>query len=150
MANYDNQMADRVWQRVRSTGERTELNLQGLIQQEAMGAAGYQQLARMLGGRDGALLEKIAREELDHAACLRGICKIMKGECPGGKIPRPVGENPGVMLRRAFAGELKSMGEYEALTSHPEYGHVFASLAGQERAHSRIVLEILGRVEKLK
>ena len=149
MANYDEKMAERVWQRVRA-GEQEQLNLQGMIQEELASSATYRQLARQLGGREGEALQRMAREEQTHAECLRGIHMLTTGEVVLPKAPRPVPERPQLQLRRAYAGELKRIGAYDALAAHGEYGHVFASLARQEREHSRTILEILGRREQWK
>ena len=152
MANYDKQMADRVWKRVQ--GEREEekrdLNLKGLILSAQMASATYQQLSRQLGQREGPTLQRLAREEQAHSACLKGICLLVEGRQPVGKQPQITRESPELMLRRAYAGELKSLGALEALSGHPEYGHIFADLAAREREHSRTVLEILGRLDRSK
>ena len=78
MANYDKQMADRVWKRVQ--GEREEeqrdLNLKGLILSAQMASATYQQLSRQLGQREGPVLQRLAREEQANCACLKGICLL--------------------------------------------------------------------------
>ena len=147
MANYDKQMAERVWQRVQGSTEQEKLNLRGMIQEELTAAAAYHQLARQIGGRDGELLQRMAREEQSHADCLRGIHKLTTGESVAMKMPRPVPDRPQLQLRRAYAGELKAVAAYDALRTHGEYGHVFAALGDQEREHSRRVLEILGRLE---
>ena len=152
MANYDKQMADRVWKRVQ--GEREEekrdLNLKGLILSAQMASATYQQLSRQLGQREGPTLQRLAREEQANSACLKGICLLAEGRRPDGKQPQITRESPELMLRRAYAGELKTMAALEALSGHPEYGHIFADLAARERDHSRTILEILGRLERTK
>ena len=152
MANYDKQMADRVWKRVQGDRpeEKQDLNLKGLILGAQMAAATYQQLSRQLGQREGATLQRLAREEQAHCACLKGICLLVDGKRPDGKQPQIPRESPELMLRRAYAGELKSMNACQALSGHPEYGHIFADLAAREREHSRTVLEILGRLDRSK
>ena len=152
MANYDNQMAERVWKRVQGNREdpEKELNLKKLIMDEQMAAASYLQLARQLGGETAQLLQQMAREEKSHAACLAGMYILTDGGDPQIRFSRPGGESPELMLRRAYAGELRSIAAYEALADHPEYGHVFSAMAQQERHHSRAVLEILGKLEEKK
>ena len=43
---------------------------------------------------------------------------------------------------------MRSLKEYEALMDDPEYGHVFARLAEQEREHCRTLLEMIGGLRK--
>lgn len=153
MANYDKAMAERVWKRVQGGREETaenarDLNLQGLIMNEWMAAGAYLQLARQMGGREAAVLQRLCREEQAHAACLKGMYLLTKGEKPVIRTPRPEKEPLETALRKAYAGELRSIADYEERSDHPEYGHVFASMAKQEREHSRTVLELLGGLEK--
>lgn len=151
MASYDRAMADRVWKRVQGerqeppSGQR-ELDLRELIQNEWMAAAAYLQLARQLGAREAAVLQRLAREEQAHGVCLKGMYRMMNGEVPAVKTPRPQRESVETALRKAYAGELKSIAAYDARSDHPEYGQVFADMAKQEREHSRAVLELLGRL----
>lgn len=149
MANYDTQMAQRVWKRVQGAKEEPkneprELNIQGLIMNERMAAASYQQLARQMGSREAAVLQRMAREEQAHGVCLRGMYTMMTGERPVCKAPQMQSEPAELALRKAYAGELRSIADYEARSDHPEYGHIFAAMARQEREHSRLVLELLG------
>ena len=148
MEKYDRQMADRVWQRVRSTGEQEPLELQGMIQEEMAAVVAYRQLARQLGGRDGEVLQRLAREAQNRVDCLRGIHKLATGENVAMKLPRPVQERPNLLLRKCYAGILKRIAAYEALSGHREYGPAFGSMSGQERENSRILLVLLGRMEK--
>ena len=41
-------------------------------------------------------------------------------------------------------GEMRSLKEYEARADDPEYGHVFARIAQQEREHCMALLGLIG------
>jgi hypothetical protein len=44
--------------------------------------------------------------------------------------------------------EMRSLKEYETKSGDPEYGHVYARLAEQEREHCMALLGIIGGMEK--
>ena len=148
MANYDKQMADRVWKRVQ--GEREEekrdLNLKGLILSAQMASATYQQLSRQLGQREGPVLQRLAREDQGHGACLKGIYTIITDQEPVIKAPPISAGSVNLTLRKCYAGLLKTLQEYEQWSTDPEYGPVFQRLADQEQEHCRLVLELIGRL----
>ena len=55
-------------------------------------------------------------------------------------------ENPEVTLRRCYGLEMRSLKEYEAKASDPEYGHVYTRLADQEREHCMALLGVIGAI----
>ena len=134
MENYDAAKATRVWQRVQASQPEAE-GLPALIAGELEDAATYIQLARRLGSKEGQVLRQLAAAEQSHAACLKGIYTLMTGEPINPRIPP---------LRQ----EMRCLAQYEARTSDPEYGPVFARLAAQEREHCMTVLELIGRLKK--
>ncbi len=147
---YDSQKAARVWQRVQSARPepRQEENLKELIMNEWIAAATYAQLSRQLPQKDGAVLQRLSREEHAHGACLRGIYNLKTGEkCPV-HTPKPGNEPPEVTLRRCYGLEMRSLKEYEAKCDDPEYGHVYARLADQEREHCMALLGVIGGLGK--
>lgn len=151
MPTYDPQKAARVWQRVQAQKEepaRREGNLAALIMEERISAGTYFQLARVMQGKDAAELQRLAREEEAHAACLGGICHLITGEMPKVQVPPAAKEPAALTLRKCYGRQMHSLKEYEARSSDPEYGPVFDRLAEQEREHLRVVLEILGRLGK--
>lgn len=151
MASYDPKMAARVWQRVQSSEGSVQEgpDLSEMISQELAAAATYLHLSRRLSGSDSTILRRIQAEELSHADCLKGICDLTNGACPAVRKPTVSQEPALTILRRCYHHELQSAEQYERLAADPQYGRVYASLAVQERAHSRLVLEILGRFNKL-
>ena len=151
MNTYDPQKAAQVWQRVQAAWPepvQPEENLKELIMNEWTAAATYAQLARQLPQNEGATLQRLSREEHGHGACLRGIYALKTGEkCPV-HTPNPGKENPEVTLRRCYGLEMRSLKEYEAKSSDPEYGHVYARLADQEREHCMALLGVIGSLGK--
>lgn len=153
MQTYDAQKAERVWQRVQGSKEeirqsRTLDNIQELIMNEWIAAATYLRLARQMQPKQAALLHKLAGEEQTHAACLRGMYTLITGQQPVTRSPLPEVDTPELTLRRCYGREMRSLKEYEALRDDPEYGHVFARLAEQEREHCRTLLELIGGLRK--
>ena len=148
---YDPQKAARVWQRVQSAQRlpsETDENLKELIMNEWIAAATYAQLARKLPQAQGQVLQRLSREEHGHGACLRGIYTLKTGEkCPV-HMPNVGKENPEVTLRRCYGLEMRSLKEYEAKCDDPEYGHVYARLADQEREHCMALLGVIGNLGK--
>jgi hypothetical protein len=51
-------------------------------------------------------------------------------------------------LRRCYGLEMRSLKEYEAKCDDPEYGHIFARLAEQEREHCMALLGVIGSLGK--
>ena len=156
MNNFDRQKAERVWQRVRQTqpeqhteGKSDSLeDLQGLIMNEWIAAATYAQLARKAPAKAAAVLQRLSREEHGHGACLRGMYSLVTGEkCPVHNQPVP-DEPMERTLRRCYGLEMHSLKAYEARTGHPEYGHVFARMADQEREHCMALLGVIGSLGK--
>ncbi len=153
MHTYDPQKAARVWQRVQAEQAdakqtRKNDNLQELIMNEWIAAATYLRLARQMQPKQAAVLQRLGTEEHAHAACLKGIYTLITGEKAVTRTPQPEVESPELTLRRCYGREMRSLKEYESRCDDPEYGHVFARLAEQEREHCRIVLELLGGLGK--
>lgn len=151
MNRIDQQKAARVWQRVQESNsapkpERLE-NLQELIMNEWIAAATYRQLARQLPQKEAAVLQRLSREEHGHGACLRGMYSLVTGEkCEVHNQPVPK-EPVERTLRRCYGLEMRSLKEYEAKCDDPEYGHIFARIAQQEREHCMALLELLGSLQ---
>ena len=150
MEKYDAAKATRVWQRVQSSpvGSEPLTGLPALIAEELQDAAVYQQLARRVGSKDAPLLRRLYEENLAHADCLKGIYNLVTGEKTSHRIPPVPQESPEMSLRRCYGREMRCLAQYEARSSDPEYGPVFSRLAAQEQEHCRIVLELLGRLQK--
>ena len=90
----------------------------------------------------------MANEDRAHAACLKGIFNLVTGEKNGFRTPPTPQEAPEISLRRCYGQEMRCLAQYEERSADPEYGPVFSRLAAQEKEHCRIVLELLGRLQK--
>ena len=145
MENFDTAKATRVWQRVQSSQPEAE-GLPALIAGELEDSATYLQLSRRLGGKEGQTLRHLAEAEQSHAACLKGIYTLMTGEPINPKIPPMRSEPAERTLRRCYGREMRCLAQYEARSSDPEYGPVFARLAAKEREHCMAVLELIGKI----
>lgn len=150
MENFDTAKATRVWNRVHSgTADNEPLaGLPALIAEEQLDAAVYQQLTRRLGPKEAPLLRRLYEEDLAHAACLKGIHSLVTGEKINPRTPPVPQESAMLTLRRCYGREMRCLAQYEARSADPEYGPVFSRLAAQEREHCRMVLELLGRLQK--
>ena len=117
-----------------------------LLLAEETAAEMYLVLARQFGGREGGLLERMAREARGHAACLEGICLLATGEVPAiGTLPPETGDAR-TLLRKCYGRAMRLLTTYEARRRDPEYGPVFVRLADQQQDHCRNLLEILGHL----
>ena len=152
MNTIDQQKAARVWQRVQENKPAPKPDrlddLQELIMNEWIAAATYQQLARQMPQKEAAVLQRLSREEHSHGACLRGMYSLMTGEKCEVHNPQMSREPVERTLRRCYGLEMRSLKAYEAKCDHPEYGHVFARIAEQEREHCMALLGLIGRLEK--
>lgn len=150
METIDTEMAQRVWQRVTNTvpPPAASPDLQMLIEEELADAAIYLHLSRLFDSRHSRILRQMHQQEQAHAACLKGIYRMMTGHRPIPRIPKPEREKPILTLRRCYERELRCLSQYEARSADPQYGQAFARMARQEQEHCRILLELLGRLEK--
>ena len=150
MEKYDAAKATRVWQRVQGSpaGNEPHTGLPALIAEELQNATVYQQLARRMGPKDAPLLRRLHEEDHAHADCLKGIYNLVTGEKSSHRAPPVPQESPDRSQRRCYGQEMRCLAQYEARSTDPEYGPVFSRLAAQEREHCRIILELLGRLQK--
>ena len=153
MENYDAQMAARVWERVRGTPQevppaaplREEDTIAALIAGELAAAAVYARLAQGRDGWEGTLLRRLAGEERAHAACLKGVYRLITGRSAAVQAPPPAREAKEAALRRSYTRTLQALREYGARCASGEFGPAFTILAQQERAHCASLLELLGQ-----
>ena len=150
MNTYDPRKADRVWARVQgdrsSESKAPEMNLQAMIMNEWVTSATYLALARQVPPREMCILQRMAREDQGHGACLKGIYTMITDQEPVIKAPPITAGSVNLTLRKCYASLLKTLQEYERWSRDAEYGPVFQRLADQEREHCRLVLELIGRL----
>ena len=150
MNTYDPKKAQRVWDRVQGTREpepkEPEMNLQAMIMNEWVASATYLALARQVPPREMCVLQRLAREDQGHGACLKGIYAMITDQEPVIKATPMTAGSVELVLRKCYAAEMNTAREYERWATDPEYGPVFGRLAEQEREHCRHVLELLGKL----
>ena len=147
MEQYDAQLAQRVWQRVRGETVGAQGNVKGLLLAEAEAGAVYRQLSRAYPEQK-RLWQRLAGENRRHMAYLRGILYLTEGH-RGDEIPiKPRPEQPEALLRLCCAQCLKLEGQYRELSDDPEYGCIYEMLAAGKRAQFAAVLESIGAMGK--
>ena len=150
MNTYDPKKAQRVWERVQGTQEPepkpVQMNLQAMIMNEWVTSATYLALARQVPPREMCILQRLAREDQGHGACLKGIYTMITDQEPVIKAPPITAGSVNLTLRKCYAALIKTLQEYERWSRDAEYGPVFQRLADQEREHCRLVLELIGRL----
>ena len=154
MNTYDPRKAERVWARVQGDRDREpkapEMNLQAMIMNEWVASSTYLALARQVPPREGCILQRLAREELGHGACIKGIYTMITDQEPVIRAVPMTAGSVELLLRKCYAAEMHTAKEYEDHAADPEYGPVFRRLAEQEREHCRMILELMGRLGKGK
>ena len=142
--------SSRVWDRVHSAAVPTPdaQSILGLIGEEMLDAAAYQKLARRLPPPLAAIAKQLSRQEQSHVACLRGVYTLITGQKPIIAPPNPSDDGPEIVLRRCYGREMRCLSQYESRQSDPQYGHIFRTLAQQEKEHCHRILEILGALSK--
>ena len=148
MNTIDQQKAARVWQRVQGTAQPSDRELLTMISAEWTNAATYLQLSRQFQGKGSATLRKLYEQEQAHTACLKGIYTLITGTRPAVKATPLAGVDPEALLRRCYGRAMQALADYEARMDDKEYGPVFARLADQEKDHCRILLELIGNLQK--
>lgn len=152
MDTIDRNKAAQVWQRV-TAGNQVSRNLEELLEmiaQEWADAATYLHLSRRLQGKESGILRRLSEQEQAHTACLKGIYTLITGSHPTVRTAPPNQDPPETILRQAYGREMHALALYEARSSDPEYGQVFARLAQQEQEHCRTILELIGNLKKGK
>lgn len=152
MNTYDPKKAERVWARVQGErpAEAPEMNLQAMIMNEWVASSTYLALARQVPPREMCILQRMAREEQGHGATLKGIYTMITDQEPVIKASPMTAGSVELLLRKCYAAEMQTAREYQHWAAEAEYGPVFARLAEQEREHCRMVLELMGRLGKIK
>ena len=149
METIDPALAQQVWQRVRGDMPPADSpDLIDLMERELEDASRYLHLSRFFSPEYSRLLRQMHQQERSHAACLKGIYRMMTGKRPAPRLPKVLPEKPADALRRCYDRETQCVRCYEAHAADPRYGHTFARMALQEKEHCRILSELLGRLER--
>ena len=147
MDTINQQMAQRVWQRVRGESEKADLS--GLLFSEYQAAADYQHLQSRLPGK-AAVFRQLSEESRRHCACLSGIRFLQGTGVKKPTLPKAKQEQSGPILRRCCGQCMRAAQGYQTYTNDPEYGSVFAALAQEKQHQLRLLLEILGEPTESK
>lgn len=152
MDTIDREKAARVWQRVTAgTNETRSLQeLTDLIAQKWADATTYLHLSRRFQGKESGILRRLSEQSQAHTACLKGIYTLITGSHPVVRTIPPSQDPPEMILRRCYGREMRCLAQYEAHTSDPDYGQVYARLADQEKEHCRTILELIGNLKRGK
>ena len=148
MENYDADMEQRVWQRIRGAEQPQEKSMQVLAAAELTEAAVHLMLSQQLQGKEKALLRTIFEDDQNHAACLKGIHYFTTDSTLSVRPVPPAPDAPVMALRKCYARKLRAQKEYESRASDPEYGSVFRQLAEDEGRHCKMILQIAGSIKK--
>ena len=147
METYDPALATRVWKRV--TGDTppqtTSPDLQTLIEEELADAAAYLHLSRFFNSHYSHVLRHMHQQEQSHAACLKGIYRMITGKRCTPRLPKPIREKPSVTLQRCYDREMRCATRYTASASDPRFGLTYARMAQQEQEHAKFLLELMGK-----
>lgn len=147
MNYYDPEKAAQVWQRVQGGSDTVAVGLQGLLMQAVANERTYTALSRQLPA-GGQILQKMARQEQKHIACLKGICALVRGAAPQIPLSTPQTDTVEASLRKCYRNALQSLASYESRCSDPEYGPVFSQLALEKRNQCMQILSLLGSYAK--
>ncbi len=156
MDRFDSEQVRKIWQRVQgnqtdihtSFRENSQFDLSGAITRELSCAAMYTLLAKKAPQTIRNQIRRLAAEEHRHAAALRGICAVTEGGCPRIR-PNPAENVPvPVLLRRCYGQKIQAISDYEKRVSDPRHGSIFQKLLEQEQNQCRILLQLIGRMEK--
>ena len=150
MDAYDASKARRVWQRVQAAQLPTapQMEADGLIISAQTAKGVYLRLARQGLAGEAAALKKLAEMKQSQIDCLNGMRLLSAGgkhSHPPLPIPK---ESFLVALRRCHSIEVRTLREYELRTTQRDHGPIWSDLAGEQRNVCRILLELMGRLDK--
>ena len=144
MDTFDREKALRVWRRVRGTPE--EPRIPQLIQEELTDAAALESLASRFPGSRGQQLARMARQDREHAARLRGMLSLTQGGPLRFRAASLPLERTESLLRRCLERKQRRTELYGAMGNDPRFGSLWQTLAAREEAHCVTLLELLGTV----
>ena len=143
MQEIDQELQQRVWDRVNGSG--TKPSLQAMAARERTAAAAYLMLSRQMQGRAKELLRQLYHRAQTHSRYLSGMNILLEGRPLSVHTVPPEGTRPAVLLSRCYAGALKAAAEYENHAADSQTGAVFSRMAREERENCAMLLEILGQ-----
>lgn len=138
-----------VWERVFAQKEEpARQELRQLRMAAAELASAYRYLTGIMTGKERTRAAALYQEQLETAACLKGI-GILSGQGEEVlKLWKPSKEPARKMLEKCYHRSRRCMVEYMARSAEGEFGTVFRHLADREGAHCTILAGMLGRTEQ--
>ena len=148
MEQFDGNMEQRVWQRVRggSAEQPERMDLRALMLSAMENAAAYRQLSGMLTGRLRERAKGLLEGEQANIACLKGIHLLSTGAAMKPKAMNLPSAPAGKLLEKCFHRSRRAMVEYTSRTVDGEFGAVFQKMADREREHGAVIAELLGEL----
>ena len=130
----EEQLENRIWQRVRGVSDPAQ-ELRQCLQEQGELLGIYRGLSRR-GGKGRQLYE----QKMHQVACLRGLLRVMTGQC----IAPPRSPEAPADLLRCHREELEFLRQLKLWSREGELSALFESLADRQKCQCRLVLEILG------
>jgi len=145
MENRERDQIARVWQRVQggSGDGESGLELQYLMEALWEDARLYRQISRRRKGRKAAIAMQLHRQAAAHLKILKGVCALQDRCHPVFSTAAPGKEPEIVSLRRCYGHAAQRLGWYTTREQDPQCGHIFAQLAREEQASSRLLLQLM-------
>ena len=134
----------KIWQRVRSDGSNITDGLPGLAAGSLARAALYNALARQLQGPGRGIFLALQEDEQQCVRYLQGIYRLAMGSKMQLSSLPPSGEKLEPALRKCYGQSLKALMAFEQRIGNPEYGPVFAMMAGKMRENCCRIANLLG------
>ena len=134
----------KIWSRARTDGSAVTDGLPGLAAGALTRAALYNALARQLQGPGRGIFLSLQEEEQQCARYLQGIYRLVTGAKMQLSSLPPSGEKLEPALRKCYGQSLKALMAFEQRIGNPEYGPVFALLAGKMRENCCRIANLLG------
>ena len=118
MEPIDQQLQQRVWQRVQTAAEAVRPGPEGLLLEERTDEAQFLQMGQ----------RELANQAAQRIAILRGICRL--SDIPEGMLrPKPPMQAEAVAWRSLLGRLVRRHGEYTRLSKDPEFGLIYDGLA---------------------
>lgn len=149
MDKVDQQMEDRVWQRVRQGSGMPALpkdNLKALILMAQEEAAACRELTLQLIGKPWEPLRRLEQESMKTAQSLRGICALKGEPVKLSPLPAPR-DKPRRALEKSFRRCRKLCQELESRTTDPDFGGIYRSLTRRTEDHCAVLAELIGKLD---
>ena len=137
-------MENRVWQRVLSGPGESGEDLRPLIHSASENVMDYHHLLHRTSGKHRDGLQRLYDRARVNLNCLRGLQAMRFGSAVKvGNLPAS-GENFRRILEKCYHRTRRAMQEYTARSAEPEFGAVFAVMAHREQDNAALIAEILG------